>query len=277
MQLRRVFGFGWAAALAVHAASAATISDGRLSLTVTEGGRFHAISLNGTVVEPELIVQQQFGSDWAFENGILGEVSPDGTSFTYTATARDEDLLVEVTTAILGPLASSPADSGVLEQVFEFSNVSLAPIALTTNSFLDPDLAGPGGSFGETVDFDPLTRSVYATDGPLLLAAIADEAGGVLAWEIGQAGLVSLAYSGLSNNDGPHGPDSVHMAIGLDGGSLAPLASHTFRFRYLFSTGSLSQPPAEFSFTPVPEPASAWLFGAGLAALAIRRRRMVRS
>ena len=256
---------------AAHAASAAVITDGHLSLTVTESGRFHAISLNGTIVEAELIVQQQFGSDWAFENGILGEVSPDGTSFTYTATAHDEDLLVDVTTTILGPLAGSPADTGVLEQVFEFTNVSVASIALTTNSFLDPDLAGPGGSFGETVDFDPLTRSIFVSDGPLLLAAIADEAGGVLGWEIGQAGAVSLAYSGLSNNDGPHGPDSVHMAIGLDGGALAPLASHTFRFRYLFSTGSLSQPPAEFSF--VPEPASASLVAAGLAALAARRRR----
>jgi hypothetical protein len=35
-----------------------------------------------------------------------------------------------------------------------------------------------------------------------------------------------------------------------------------------FSTASL-----EFTFTPVPEPASAWLVAAGLAALGIRARR----
>jgi PEP-CTERM motif-containing protein len=158
----------------------------------------------------------------------------------------------------------------VLEQVFEFTNVSLFPLDLTTNAFIDPDLEGPGGDFGETVDFDAATRAVFAFDGPLLMAAIADEEGGVLGWEIGQAGLVSLDYSGFSNNDGPMGPDSVHMAIGLDAGALAPLSSHTFRFRYLFSMGSLTEVPAMFTF--VPEPASGWLVACGLAALAGSRR-----
>ncbi len=253
------------------AARAVTLTDGSLVLDLTNDGHFQIVSLNGTGIDTSGVVQQYFLMGGTTFTGA-SPVIVSGSTATYTAMVGFFD--VHVSSSILGPLASNPATTNVLQQVLTFTNIGGGPVTLAASSFMDQDLKTTSG--GDTVAFDAARQAVYAVDSPILMAAIAktDVAGATFGWDVDILGACDRWFP-LSGGVGPVGPADTAMAIGYNVHQIPLGGSATIAYRYLFST-NLSAVPPDFSFTSgvIPEPVTMLGLLAGLSGLVgyVRRR-----
>lgn len=253
-------------------ARAVSVTDGSLVLNIANDGQFNAISLNGVGIDTSPLVQQYFLMGGAtFWGG--SPVNVVGPTATYSANVGLFN--VSVASTILGPLASAPGVTNVLEQVLTFTNPTANPVTLANTSFMDQDLKTTGG--GDTVRYDAAHQAVVAVDAPQLMAAIAATGvpGATFGWDVGVLGTCN-SYWPLSGTVGPVGPTDTAMAIGYNVGQVAPGGSASMTFRYLFST-DLAAAPDDFSFEPppIPEPVTLLGLAGGLVGLVgyVRRRR----
>jgi len=245
---------GFFLAFGITSTYADQITDGSLGVDIDNDGEFNVITLNGQNIDTSGFVQQQRGSCTGFSAGSV--INTTGSSSTYTAQCGSFD--VAVTSSIVGPLASNPAVTNVLEQVFTFVNNTAGNLTLESISNIDQDLVDGGN---DVVQFDNPTQAVFATDSvatapnTLLMAAIAQASfcgGGIFGYDVDTLGNQSLNFP-MDNGVGPVGPADTAMSIGYNCGTIAPNQVVKITFRYLFST-NLSAVPASFDFTTAPPP-----------------------
>lgn len=168
-------------------------------------------------------------------------------TISYTATCGSFD--VSVTSELLGALGSNPGSTGVMRDTLVFTNNNVGPLDLESVSRMDQDLIG---SSNDMVEFDAATQAVFATDSvdaapdKILWAAIAntDCSGSTFGYHVDVLGDETQSFP-MDNGIDPVGPGDTAMAIGHDCGSIAPGASVTFTYEYLFST-KLSSVPTDF-------------------------------
>ena len=262
-----------AAALALAApVRADTITDGSLAVDIESDGEFNEITLNGTDIDTSGFFQQ-YVVNGSFDFTEVTSVVAVGDTATYTATAGGDNFGVAVTSRILGPLASNPTTTNVLQQVLTFTNTTAGDLSLRLISDIDQDLKD--GSDGDVVAYDAARGATFAVDSTgsdpsQLFGAVAatDAAGATFGYSVGFLGGQSLDFP-TSDNSGPIGPGDTAMSLGFDFGTVGAGGSVTVEFRYLAAIG-LTGVPADFA---VPEPTAAGLLGAaGLGLLARRRR-----
>jgi len=268
--MKRSTALAAVAALLVFAgaARAAIITDGSLQLDIASDGQFRIITLNGTGIDTSVSVQQYYlMGGVTFTGGT--PVTAAGPTATYSTVAGLFN--VYVTSSILGPLASNPATTNVLEQVLTFTNATANPVTLAASSFMDQDLKNT--STGDTVAYDAAKEAVWAVDALQLLAAIVetDIDGGTFGWDVDTLSLCDR-YFPLGGGVGPTGPSNTAMAIGYSVGQVPSGGTATYTFRYLFST-DLGAVPPEFTFVPLPGTFALLGTLTGMAGLVRRFRR----
>lgn len=253
-------------------ASAALLTDGVLSLTVSETGEFNSIYFAGEPVDASAFVQIQSanGEELVDESGV----NVAGTTATYDASITDFD--IAVTTRILAVPGLS-ASARALEQVFAFTNSGAAAASLSTVSYLRLVLGGDGSDDAVQWQPDP-TRAVRVRDPGLVAQALPGDAT-AYAWSIQTLQTLPdpTAYSDLDNQDAQPAAGEAEFAVGLDLGTVAAGDTVSAGFRYLF--GNDPSVYVDYDLTvshepsPVPAPSSAMLMLGGLAVFAARRGR----